>query len=129
MLYKIMKMQRLFFGVALIIFGLNGFLHFLPLPKLAGFAGEFMETLRNTGYLMPTVAMIQLFAGLTLVFNRFVYLGLILMLPISFNIFAFHAFFDFAAILPATAFLVINLAQLMLRTKMGDKRIEIRNEI
>lgn len=85
---------RLLLGLLFTVTGLNGFLNFLPQPKTpmpAGamaLAGAFMQS----GYLFQLVAGTQLVAGLLLLSNRFVPLGLALLAPVIVNIFAFHAF-------------------------------------
>lgn len=89
-----MTLFQKIFGSILIIFGLNGFFHFLPLPEKQGFALEFLQTLGQAKYLMPAVGIIMTAAGLFLVLNRWVTLGLLMLLPVSFNIFAFHLFHD-----------------------------------
>jgi hypothetical protein len=76
------------------VFGLNGFLDFLPqsttpIPERAmAFAGALMAT----GYMMPLIFGTQLMAGLMFLTNRFVPLALVLLAPFVVNSVAFHIF-------------------------------------
>jgi putative oxidoreductase len=126
---KILKIQQRIYGSILLILGLNGFLKFLPLPEQVGFAKEFMEMLVRVGYLMPVIACIQIFAGLTLLINRAVNWGLIILLPITFNIFAFHLMHDRAALIPAIIIFVINLIQIVARFRVLNKELYIINNL
>src|SRR5580765_6012553 len=52
-------------GVIFFVFGLNGFLHFIPLPPPEGVAGQFMGALYVTHYLWVIFAF-QVVGGLLL---------------------------------------------------------------
>ena len=77
-------------GVIFLVFGLNGFLHFIPLPPPAGIAGQFMGALYVSHYLWVTFAF-QVFAGVLLLVNRYVALALAVLAPVIVNILTFHA--------------------------------------
>ena len=77
-------------GVIFLVFGLNGFLHFIPLPPPAGIAGQFMGALYVSHYLWVIFAF-QVFAGLLLLVNRYVALALAVLAPVIVNILTFHA--------------------------------------
>jgi len=83
---------RLLLGTIFTVFGLNGFLHFLPMPPLAGQAAAFMGGLGASGYFFPLLKGTEIIAGLLLLSNRFVPLSLTVLAPIVVNIVAFHAF-------------------------------------
>jgi putative oxidoreductase len=76
-------------GVIFLVFGLNGFLNFIPLPPPAGIAGQFMGTLYATHYLWVIFAF-QLAAGVLLLANRYVPLALAMLAPVIVNILSFH---------------------------------------
>src|ERR1700732_5502228 len=78
-------------GVIFLVFGLNGFLHFTPLPPPEGVAGQFMGALFVSHYLTVIFA-VQVIAGLLLLINRFVPLALAVLAPVIVNILCFHAF-------------------------------------
>ena len=44
-------------GVIFLVFGLNGFLHFIPLPPPSGVAGQFMGALFVSHYLALILAL------------------------------------------------------------------------
>jgi len=74
------------------VFGLNGFLHFLPMPAPTGPAAVFMGGLAATGYFFPLLKGAEVITGVLLLSNRFVPLALTVLAPIVLNIVAFHAF-------------------------------------
>jgi hypothetical protein len=82
--------SRYLLGLIFLVFGLNGFLHFIPLPLPAGIAGEFMHALLVSHYVV-VVYLLQLVPAVLLLVNRYVPLALVLMGPIIANIFLFHA--------------------------------------
>ena len=82
---------RLLLGLIFVVFGLNGFLHFIPIPPADGAAGSFMGGLAASGYFFPMLAGIQVAVGLALLANRFVALALLVLAPITVNIVAYHS--------------------------------------
>lgn len=83
---------RFFLGAAFLLFGLNGFLHFLPMPPAPEKAGAFLGALGATGYMFPLVKGVEVLAGLLLLSGRFVPLALTVLAPVVVNIVAYHAF-------------------------------------
>jgi uncharacterized membrane protein YphA (DoxX/SURF4 family) len=83
---------RLLLGAIFFVFGLNGFLGFLPAPPLSPEAGSFMGALAATGYFFPLLKGTEVIAGALLLGNRFVPLALVVLAPIAVQITAFHAF-------------------------------------
>jgi uncharacterized membrane protein YphA (DoxX/SURF4 family) len=81
---------RILMGLVFFVFGLNGFLHFLPNPPLQGKAMEFIGALIGTGYLFALVKGVEVVVGALLLTNRFVPLSLAVIAPIVVNIFLFH---------------------------------------
>lgn len=79
-------------GAIFFVFGLNGFLQFLPAPPMPEAAGRFAMALIGTGYMFPLIKATEVAAGLLLLSGRFVPLALALLAPIVVNILAFHAF-------------------------------------
>ncbi len=77
-------------GVIFLVFGLNGFLNFIPLPPPGGIAGQFMSALYVTHYLWVIFAF-QLVAGVLLLVNRYVPLAVAMLAPVIVNILVFHA--------------------------------------
>ncbi|MFL6450383.1 MAG: DoxX family membrane protein [Bryobacteraceae bacterium] len=80
---------RILMGAIFLVFGLNGFFHFIPTPPLSGLAGEFNHALFASGYAY-LVSGVQVIAGFLLLANQFVPLALVLLGPVIVNIIAFH---------------------------------------
>ena len=78
-------------GVIFLVFGLNGFLHFIPLPPPGGIAAQFMGALYVSHYLWVIFAF-QVIAGVLLLVNRYVPLAVAVLAPEIVNILCFHAF-------------------------------------
>jgi hypothetical protein len=79
-------------GTIFFVFGLNGFLHFLPNPPMTPGAGAFMGALAATGYMFPLIKGTEVVVGALLLSNRFVPLALTVLAPVTVNILAFHSF-------------------------------------
>ena len=82
---------RYLLGLIFLVFGLNGFLHFIPMPPMTGLAAQFMGALFLSHYLVP-IFLLQVIPAILLLINRFVPLALVLLAPIIANIVLFHAF-------------------------------------
>jgi hypothetical protein len=80
---------RYLVGVIFLVMGLNGFLHFIPLPPPEGIAGQFMGALYVSHYLWMIFAF-QVIGGLLLLVNRYVPLALAVLAPVIVNILTFH---------------------------------------
>jgi putative oxidoreductase len=81
---------RILLGLIFLVFGLNGFLHFIPMPPPTGTAGQFMMALFVSHYL-AVVFLLEIIPGILLLVNRYVPLALVLLAPVIVNIFLFHA--------------------------------------
>ncbi|HMF54078.1 MAG TPA: hypothetical protein VK593_06995 [Edaphobacter sp.] len=82
---------RVLLGLLFTVFGLNGFLHFIPMQPPAGLAGQYMGALFVSHYLV-VVFLVQLVGGLLLLANRYVPLALLLLGPVLVNVLLFHSF-------------------------------------
>ena len=76
-------------GAIFLVFGLNGFLHFIPLPPPSGVAGQFMGALFVSHYL-TLIFGLQVIAAVLLLSNRYVPLALAVLAPVIVNILCFH---------------------------------------
>jgi len=103
-------LARILLGLAFTVFGLNGFIHFLPQPKTMpeGTAALFGAFLKS-GYLFPLIFGTQLLVGVLLLLNRFVPLALALIAPVIANIIAFHVALNPSGIGPGVVVLVLEL--------------------
>ncbi len=80
---------RYLLGLIFLVFGLNGFLHFLPMTPPTGVAGSFVGALAASHFVVVIFA-IQIIGGALLLAGRYVPLGLTLLGPVIVNIFLFH---------------------------------------
>jgi hypothetical protein len=82
---------RYLLGLIFLVFGLNGFLHFIPMPPPKGaLAAQFGGAIFASHYWV-VVFSIQVLGGMLLLVNRYVVLALVLLGPVIVNIFFFHA--------------------------------------
>src|SRR4051812_26276512 len=89
---KAFHAARFLLGAVFVVFGLNGFLHFLPMPPMSGPPADFFGALFATGYMLPLVKGTEVLMGALLLSNRFVPLALTILAPIIVNIVGFHLF-------------------------------------
>ena len=82
---------RYLLGLIFVVFGANGFLHFIPMPPPPGVAGQFMGAL-FVSHVLVVIFLLQLAGGLLLLAGRYVPLALVLLGPVIVNIVLFHAF-------------------------------------
>jgi putative oxidoreductase len=83
------KTSRILLGLIFLIFGLNGFYIFIPVPEFH----PFMEILVESGYIY-LIKTVEVIAGLMLLANRFVPLALLLLAMDIVNITAYHLLLD-----------------------------------
>src|SRR5262245_14008901 len=89
---KLPLAARVVLGLIFTVFGLNGFLHFLPQPPSTPAAMAFGGALAATGYMFPLIKGTEVLAGVLLLSGRYVPLALTLLAPVVVNIVAFHLF-------------------------------------
>jgi putative oxidoreductase len=102
---------RILLGLIYIVFGLNYFYPFLhmPMPVMSPAASGFEGGLFGAGYFFPFLKTIEIITGIFLLVNRYTAFFVLIIFPITLNIFLFHA-----ALLPsglpiATPMILINL--------------------
>lgn len=89
-----LKILTVLYGLFWLAFGLNGFLHFFPIPEPSGEAASFMKALQDAGYVMPFVYALQIAGGALLLTMRFVPLALLLLAPVVANILLYDLFLN-----------------------------------
>jgi uncharacterized membrane protein YphA (DoxX/SURF4 family) len=100
---------RLLLGLMFLVFGLNGFLNFIPQPE--GMPQEIlnvMGAMMQAGYL-TVVAGVEVIVAVMLLTNRFVPLALALLAPIVVGILTFHIAMAPATIGPGIVVLAMEL--------------------
>lgn len=84
--------SRVLLGLVFFVFGLNGFLQFIPVKVMpTGLALQFITALMQSHYAL-VVSATQLLAGILLLVNRYVPLSLALLGPVIVNILCYHIF-------------------------------------
>jgi putative oxidoreductase len=106
---------RLLLGLIFLAFGLNGFLHFIPMPPPTGVALQFFMAMIATHYWVVIFG-VQVIGGVLLLVNRFVPLALVLLGPVIVNVFSFHMFMAPAG-LPLAIVVVVLWVLLAVRNK------------
>ncbi|HEX2878673.1 MAG TPA: DoxX family protein [Polyangiaceae bacterium] len=106
---KSVTVARLLLGLGFFVFGLNGFLGFLPNPEHTGAAGAYLGGLAAAGYMFPFIKGTELVVGVLLLANRFVPLALTVLAPVMLNIVAFHVFLEPATLLVPLLLLALHL--------------------
>ena len=100
---------RTLLGLMFLMFGLNGFLNFMPQPKdIPPEIMNVMGALMKAGYL-TVVSGTEVLVAVMLLMNRFVPLGLALLAPIVVGIITFHVAMAPGTIGPGVAVLLMEL--------------------
>ncbi|HEY6130022.1 MAG TPA: hypothetical protein VIW23_17755 [Candidatus Acidoferrum sp.] len=81
---------RILLGAIFVLFGSNGFLHFIPIgPMPTGLAGQFLAVFVQSHWVL-VVSAVQLVGGVLLLVNRYVPLALTILGPVVVNIICYH---------------------------------------
>lgn len=90
---KATMITRIILGLIFFVFGLNGFLNFIPTPtEMPEAQMKFMTGLMATKYFFPFLKGTETLTGLMLLSGVFVPLALVVLAPIIINIFLLHIF-------------------------------------
>ncbi len=100
---------RLLLGLILLVFGLNGFFHFMTYPEMSQEAYALMGALSDAGYFFPLIGGLEIIVGLALLTNRWTALALVLLAPLSVHIILFHLVLHLPSIGPALVVFLLNL--------------------
>jgi len=101
---------RIIMGLGFLVFGLNGFLHFIPQPDaMPERVTVLMTGFTKSRYMMPLIFGTQTLVGVLLLINCFVPLALALIAPVIVNIICFHVFLMPSTIAPGIVVAVLEL--------------------
>ncbi len=94
MIKKLAAIPRLLLGSIYFVFGLNGFVNFLPLepPPMPEAAIGFFRGLALSGYFIPLLSGTETIAGLLLLTGLAAPLALVILAPVTLQILLFHVF-------------------------------------
>jgi putative oxidoreductase len=97
---------RYLLGLVFFVFGLNGFLNFIPAPPPEGNMATFMTGFMASTYFFPLLKLCETVAGALLLSGFYVPLALAILGPITLNIFMTHAFMAPSG-LPVAVFVLV----------------------
>ena len=101
--------SRILLGLIFFVFGLNGFVEIFPVfDGLNTKALSFMVAIKNV-YLYSFVKSLEVFAGILLLSNQFVFAALVMLAPIVINIFLFHLLLQPSELLIAMLVIVLEV--------------------
>jgi len=110
---KVFMVLRILLGIFVLVFGVNKLYPggFLPMPELEGDALNYFIALGNSKT-MILVAIVEVVAGLALIFNKFGALFALILMSVSVNAVLFHAVLDPGGIGGAAVLLILNIVVL-----------------
>lgn len=102
---------RTLLGLIFFLFGINFFYHFIPMqaPPMSDKAMAFQGGLFGSGYFFQFLKVIEIISGFFLLINRYTALFLIVLFPITLNIFLFHTILAPAGAPMAIAIILIHM--------------------
>tara|TARA_R110000824_G_scaffold150798_1_gene321523 strand:+ start:152 stop:535 length:384 start_codon:yes stop_codon:yes gene_type:complete len=106
---QLATVSRVLLGALLVVFGLNGFLGFIPQPAPAPEAVGFLTGLASAVYFFPLLKLVEVACGTLLLVNRATNLAVVALVPIVVNVLAFHLFLDPGGLLIACVLAVLTL--------------------
>jgi hypothetical protein len=108
---KVFMILRIVLGIFVLVFGLNKFLGFMPMPELSAEAGAYFGAL-TSAKTMTLVGAVEVVAGLALILNKYGALLALILMSVSINAVLFHAVLDPAGIAGAAVLLILNITVL-----------------
>ncbi len=109
---KVFMVLRILLGLFVLVFGLNKFLGFIPFGEMSPEAGAYFGAL-TSAKVMTLVGIVEIVAGLALIFNKFGALMALILMSISVNAVLFHLTLDPANSMGAIVLLVLNIIALI----------------
>jgi putative oxidoreductase len=106
---KIEMGVRYLLALVLLVFGINKFVSFLPMPAPPEDGGAFLGALGSSGYVFPALGIVYLLSAVLLIANRAVGFALVLLAPMTVNIILYHLRFDPAGIGAGGLLAILNI--------------------
>ena len=120
----LLQIMRILLGLSLVIFGLNKFLNFMPMPEeMPTSIMNFMGALQSAGYIQ-ILGVLETVIGLLLLSNKYVALALVLLAPLSVNFMIFHLALDPKGMLPAAIVTLFNIVLLFAHKKQYEGMLQ-----
>jgi len=101
---------RSLLGLVFLVFGLNFFFHFIPMQQgaMPARAATFTGGLMSTGYFFQYMKVIEIASGFFLLINKYTAFFLLILYPITVNIFLFHTILEPSGIVMGVALILIH---------------------
>jgi putative oxidoreductase len=106
---KVFIILRILLGIFVLVFGVNKFAGFLPMPELSEDAAAYFGALTSTKT-MILVGIVEIVAGLAIILDKYGALLALILMSISVNAVLFHAVLDPGGISGAAVLLILNTA-------------------
>ncbi|EDY84809.1 hypothetical protein VDG1235_4442 [Verrucomicrobiia bacterium DG1235] len=103
---KVSLVARYLLALMMLVFGLNKFMGFMPMPELTGDAATFMAAI-GSSYIITTLGILYILSAILLAANKAVGLATVILAPLAFNAFMFHLTLDPANIGGAAVFVIL----------------------
>ena len=100
---------RIVLGSIFLLYGLDGFVHFMPPYPMSAQARVLISALTDSGFLWQLMKATQITAGILLLADLYVPLALVLLAPIVTIIFCMHLFINPAGLPIGSAIAVLEL--------------------
>ncbi|HTX57236.1 MAG TPA: hypothetical protein VMD47_09040 [Candidatus Acidoferrales bacterium] len=98
---------RILLGLIFTVFGLNGFLHFIPSPSFPpGYLTDFFTAIVGSGFYVMIFG-VQVLCGIALLVNQYVPLAIVVLGGVLLNILTFHATMNPQGFPPAIIALIL----------------------
>ena len=105
---KVLMVVRILLGLFVLTFGLNKFLHFIPMGEMPAEAGAYFGALASAK-VITLVAIVEIVAGLALLLNKYGALMSVILMSVSVNAVLFHVTLAPEGLGPALALLILNI--------------------
>lgn len=109
MISKILTVLCALFGLAMIVFGLNILIPFIPMPQLTEEQKIIFGAFGTIKWLMPLIAVVEIMGGVLIAIPKTRALGAIVILPVMVGIIIHHLTLDPAGIAIPLVFMLITL--------------------
>ncbi|MBB6112198.1 hypothetical protein [Mucilaginibacter lappiensis] len=100
---------RSLLGLIYVLFGLSFFFHFIKIPAMPLAGREFQGALLKSGYFFQFLKITEITCGAFLLINRYTAFFLVIISPVTLNIFLFHVFLSPPGLTFVIMMLAINL--------------------
>ena len=92
----------------MLFMGFDKFIAFNLVFEFTGDAAALYEAIKRAGFILPTIGVFEIFAGILLIRKNTTPLGLIILIPFSLSVMLFHLFLAPAQIFPALLVFILN---------------------